>query len=49
MSSTDAFLKKDWRNILVKRYSFENEEAVFCTENNLEQSLHILSEVMRCF
>lgn len=45
--SSGAYPKGDLRNILAKQNRFRSEESVFCTEDNLEPSLHILSEVMR--
>lgn len=35
------------RSISVTQSNFNSEETVLCTEDNLEQSLHIINEVMK--
>jgi len=39
--------KRDLRSIFAKGSNFNSEEPVFCTEDNLEQSLYIINEVAR--
>jgi len=38
--------KGDLRSILAKRNNFDDEERIFCTLDNLEQSVDVLNEVM---
>jgi len=45
-NSTPKNSKEDLRSILAKRNNFDDEERIFCTWNNLEQSLDILNEVI---
>lgn len=46
--SNGSHLRRDLKNILTERHRFSSEETLFCTENNLEQSLRILFEVIKC-
>lgn len=39
--------KRNLRSMLAERNDFISEETVFCKQDNLEQSVHILNEVMR--
>jgi len=45
--SNGTYPKRDLRSMFAERNNFINEDAVFCKQDNLEQSLHILNEVMR--
>jgi hypothetical protein len=45
-NSTPKDSKGDLRSILAKRNNFDDEERIFCTRNNLEQSLDVLNEVI---
>lgn len=45
--SNDTHLKRGLRSMFAERSNFINEETIFCKWDNLEQSLHILNEVMR--
>lgn len=38
--------KDHLRSILAEQTNFNNEESIFCTQNNLEQSLNTLNEVI---
>ncbi|XP_070163901.1 afadin- and alpha-actinin-binding protein-like isoform X2 [Polyergus mexicanus] len=41
--------KRDLRSILAKQNNFNSEETVFCTEDNLKQSLYIINEEFESF
>ncbi|XP_011252877.1 afadin- and alpha-actinin-binding protein-like [Camponotus floridanus] len=41
--------KRDLRSIFAKGSNFNSEEPVFCTEDNLEQSLYIINEEFESF
>jgi len=45
--SNGTYSKRNLRSMFAERNDFINEETVFCKQDNLEQSLHILNEVMR--
>lgn len=47
--SNGSHLRRDLKNILTERHRFSSEETLFCTENNLEQSLRILFEEFESF
>ncbi|XP_024873091.1 afadin- and alpha-actinin-binding protein A-like [Temnothorax curvispinosus] len=42
--SNGTYPKRDLRSMLAERNDFISEETVFCKQDNLEQSLHILNE-----
>lgn len=41
--------RRDLRSIFTKESNFNNEETIFCTEDNLEQSLYIINEEFESF
>ncbi|CAL1687691.1 unnamed protein product [Lasius platythorax] len=41
--------RRDLRSIFAKQSNFNSEETVFCTEDNLEQSLYIINEEFESF
>lgn len=43
---SSIYPKRHLNNTLAEWNSFHNEESVFCTEDNLQQSLRILNEVI---
>lgn len=45
--SNGTYLKRDLRSMFAERNNFISEKTIFCKQDNLEQSLHILNEVMR--
>lgn len=45
--SNGTYLKRDLRSMFSERNNFNKEKTVFCKQDNLERSLHILNEVIR--
>jgi hypothetical protein len=45
--SNAVYPKRHLKGTLAEWNNFQNEESIFCTEDNLQQSLHILNEVTK--